>query len=158
LQQVGLQSASMQAGGGGFGSPQASYSLPLPEQQAFGELTSVSGPTQVQIPPLHVPEKHSALAVQGAPFAANSWHRPLKQSFDVQLPSSVQADASGWGASHAAWKHDPDAQSESIVHGWPFAAGPQAASTHWLARHSTGRVHAIPLGCGGSHVPLAPSQ
>jgi hypothetical protein len=44
------------------------YSTAVLAQHAEGLVVSVSGPTQVQMPPLHVPETHSTLDEHVAPL------------------------------------------------------------------------------------------
>jgi hypothetical protein len=81
-----------------LGSLHAVYCVLLPEQQALGVVVSVSGPMHVQTPLLHVPEMHSALLVQAAPFARCSWHVPSSQSVEAQLLFAAHGAPSGPGA------------------------------------------------------------
>ncbi len=153
---MGLQLASTQPRLPPWGSLQSVYSVPLSEQQALGELGSVSGPTHVQVPPLHMPEMHSVAMLHAEPFATftrGSWQLPLLHTVEVQLSLSVHGDPSGSFALHAELLHHPEAQSVSAVHAAPGGCGPHVPLTHWSAWQSAAVEHGAPFACG----PQVPS-
>jgi hypothetical protein len=87
------------------------YSKPLPEQHASGVPGSLSGPTHVHSPPLHMPEMHAAPSVQAAPFVSVA-------------------------VAHAPESQKPDWHSPSLVQALPFGCVPHVPSTHVVLRHS----------------------
>ena len=154
------------------GSSQSVSAVPRPEQHAFGEVGSVSEPTHVQTPPLHMPEMHACASVHAAPFWSEGvWQTPASQYPDWQSPSPVQGPPSGFvphvpsmqtpdvhasapahgcpsaafAAQVPAWQK-PDAQSPSAEHEVPSGCSPHSPSTHALVRHSGELVHGCPSG------------
>jgi hypothetical protein len=112
-----------------LGSLQPVYAVALPEQHALAVVVSVSGPMQVQTPPLHLPEAHASLPVHAAPFGSVAWHVPALQK--------------------------PDWQSPSPVHGSPFGFVPQVPSTQAWEVHASAPVHGVPSACVAVQVPAA---
>lgn len=126
---MGSQLESVQFAVECSGSSQSVYGVPTPEQHAFGEVGSVSGPTHVQTPPMHIPEAHSLLAAHAAPLPNFALQVPALQKFEMQSPSPVQP--------------------------LPFVFAPHVPSTQWPEMHATGPEHAMPSGCFAVHVPAA---
>jgi hypothetical protein len=116
------------------------YSTAVPEQQAFGEVVSVSGPTQVQMPFVQVPEKHAWLSVQAAPLwsVPATAHVPAAQRLDWHASSPVHAAPFACFAAQVPASQKPDWQSPSPEHVVPFGRGPQNPAAHVLFgfRHS----------------------
>jgi hypothetical protein len=129
------------------------YSTAVPEQHEEGFFVSVSGPTQVQMPPLHVPEMHSTLDVHVAPLARCCAHVPSSQNAEVQLSLAAQGEPSGSDAVHVPALHHLDVQSASPEHAEPSGWGPHLPFTQRFAAQSAGRVHGEPSGRGKLQAP-----
>jgi hypothetical protein len=171
-----LQLESVQVWLPPLGSLQSVYSVLIPEQQAFGVVVSVDGPTHVQTPLVHIPETQPSLPGHAAPFASSAWHAPASQKPDWQSPSPPQgspfglvphvpsaqtpeehASAPAQGAPSACFAaHVPasqklDWQSPSWVQALPFGWVPHVPSMHAPVRHAAALAHGWPS--GSPHLP-----
>jgi hypothetical protein len=82
------------------------------------------GSRQVQLPPWHVPEQHSASLLQGAPVVAH-WQWPLAQLPEQQSLAFVQTAAAGAQA-QVPPEQVPEQQSPPLEQAWPVVAHAQA--------------------------------
>jgi hypothetical protein len=125
----------------------------LPEQHALGFVVSVSGPMQLQTPPVQIPELHSTLAVQAAPLGRCGWQVPPSHSPETHALLSLHGALSACGAAQRPASHQRKVQSPSPVQAAPFAWRPQLPSMHSFDWHCSALVQALPSDCGSSHVP-----